>query len=114
MSHVTLHRDLSAVRGHNFPYQIEPKPCPARFRGIERLENLPELLGQEADPGIADLQLDLGRCLQAAEGETPTLRHGLHGVLHKVEERAPEGIVVQGDLTELTEPVALKGDATGG
>jgi hypothetical protein len=65
MSHIILHSDLIAVRCQGFPYQIEPKRCPVRFGGVEWLKNLPEPLGRDVDPGIADLQPDPDRRLPA-------------------------------------------------
>src|SRR5712691_12043979 len=72
-----LDRERAAMRCHNLLHNIEAKPAPPRLRGIQGLENLRELLGRDATPGIPDLELDVcGRTL-ARQCERAALRHGI-------------------------------------
>src|SRR5215831_9766158 len=70
---VTGHTDLAVVRCDNFPHHVESKPCPCRLGRIERFENLCELVGRNASPRIADVQVDMRGCLPASECQGSTL-----------------------------------------
>src|SRR4029450_2048685 len=51
-AHRTLYGHLAAMRGHYLLHDIESQPRASRFRGMQRLKNLGEVLRGNAAAGI--------------------------------------------------------------
>ena len=111
MTHRTLHSHLAAMRRHDLPHDVEPEPCAAWFRGMQRFKNLGVVLRGDTNSGIAHIDLGPGAISLSVERERPSLGHGVHGIVHQVEQGAPEGIWVEGHGTELIESVQKQGNA---
>src|SRR5262249_29566659 len=99
---------------NNLLHDIEPQPGAVRFRGVQRREEPRHLLGGNATASIMYLQGQMRRRLSATQGQRPTLRHGVDGILHEVEQRPAERTQVQQDYAEICQTLNIESDALGG
>src|SRR6266704_913812 len=87
---------------------IEAQACPPVLGRIQGLKDLRQLVSRHAFPRIPDLELYVGGSALASQGERPTLGHGVQGVLHQVEEGAPERVRMHSHRCQLRQTFQAK------
>jgi hypothetical protein len=92
------------MRSHNLLHNVEAQPGPPRFRGIQGLKNLGELLSWDTLPCIPHLKRDVGGRALARQRESSPLRHGVHSILHEVEEGAAKGTRMKATVPRSSSP----------
>ena len=83
--HHARDRNAAAVRLDNRFGNCHPKAGPARFSmRHERLENLRQELGWNADAGVSDINEDVRSAAHCADSHDSAVRHRLTGVLYQI------------------------------
>src|SRR5215831_10634245 len=100
------------MRGHNLLHDIESQPGPARFGGIEGLEDLTQALGWNTAACIPYLEPHLRRHTLAGHCDRATLGHRVQGILDEIEAGALQRIVMKGYNPEGGQTGCLDGDPT--
>src|ERR1043166_3668796 len=110
-AHRTLHGHLAAMRGHHLLHDIESQPRASRFRGMQRLKNLGEVLRGNAAAGILHGEGHCRGLPSPLEDQGASLRHSVDRVVHQIHQDAPETVGMERDHAELVHSVESERDA---
>jgi hypothetical protein len=102
------------MRGHHLVHDIESQPRASRFRSMQRLKNLGEVLRGNAAAGILHGEGHCRGLPSPLEGQGASLRHGVDRVVHQIHQHAPEAVGMERDHTELLQCVQSERDAVRG
>ncbi len=97
---LALGGDAAAVQLDDLLREREPEAGAARLAGDEELEEVRQLLGRDAGPGVGDVdaQLSPSSARARADREAAAARHRLDGVRHQGQQHLLDLRVVELDL----------------
>jgi hypothetical protein len=101
------------MRRDNFLHNVESKSCTAWLGGIERLKNPPQMFVGNTSAGILHPDLCLRWHTPAHNREHSPGGHGLHGILHQVEEYPAEHAGMKRDTPQVRDAFQPEDNAVG-
>jgi hypothetical protein len=94
--------------GNDLLHNVQPEPRPAGFGGVQRVENLRELLGGYPAACITHVALHGGLRALANQRQGPALGHSVEGVLHQIMECTLQRKGMERHLPHLLQDVKLE------